>query len=151
MDPHTYPVSDVAMIVGVVIGGLTSLAVAVGNIVVAVRNGRKVDENTALTAAGIARTEVVVGHVNSESTRAQGQIAALQKENDILREVLADKRKTAEMLAQAAAGRGGQTDRPERRGIVPGGGDTPVSLHEPIEVKVVNEPLTVVSTDKEVA
>jgi hypothetical protein len=51
-------------------------------------------------------TAVVLGHVNSEKSISQGREATLKKENELLREMLADKIATAGLLAQAAASRG---------------------------------------------
>lgn len=51
-------------------------------------------------------TEAIKGHVNSEKTAADGRELALQQQVVILREMLADKKATAALLAQAVATRG---------------------------------------------
>ena len=48
-------------------------------------------------------TEAIKGHVNSEKTASEGKQALLENENKLLREMLADKKMTASLLAQAAA------------------------------------------------
>lgn len=48
-------------------------------------------------------TKVILGHVNSEKTAAEGRELALKAENKLLRETLVDLRATAALLAQASA------------------------------------------------
>jgi len=48
-------------------------------------------------------TATIKGHVNSERTAAEGREASLRRENELLREMLADKKVTAQLLAQAVA------------------------------------------------
>jgi hypothetical protein len=81
---------------------------AVGLLISQIRaTGRKVEDNTRVTVSGLAdlsaKTDVVNGHVNSESARKLAQIEGLIKENMLLREVLADKKSVAALLAQTAA------------------------------------------------
>lgn len=49
------------------------------------------------------KVTAIEGHVNSERTELVGKNTALQKENDLLREIIADKKQTAALLAQAAS------------------------------------------------
>lgn len=49
------------------------------------------------------KVDKIEGHVNSEKTAAEGREAALRKENALLREIMADKKETAALLAQAVA------------------------------------------------
>lgn len=46
-------------------------------------------------------TEAIKGHVNSEKTASNSTIASLRQENALLREMLADQRETAALLAQS--------------------------------------------------
>jgi hypothetical protein len=49
--------------------------------------------------------KIVKAHVNSEATRALGEKSALEKENAILREVIAKQDGDKQLLAQAVAAR----------------------------------------------
>ena len=55
------------------------------------------------TIAG--KVSAIEGHVNSEKTASEGRENALRQENALLREIIADKKATAGLLAQAAATR----------------------------------------------
>lgn len=50
----------------------------------------------------LRKTAVIEGHVNSEKTRAEGEIAALKTEIAVLRETMADQKEAAALLAQSA-------------------------------------------------
>lgn len=50
-------------------------------------------------------TAVVLGHVNSEKSAAEGRLATVKRENELLREMIADKIHTAGLLAQAVVQR----------------------------------------------
>jgi CheY-like chemotaxis protein len=106
----------VALIVGV-----PTLVTAIGGLITVMRTG--------------AKTDVILGHVNSEKTAAEGRIATLRVENDLLREMLTDKKATAALLAQAVAQR--------TRELAPHLPPEPVVVtqHEPVKVEVVNNPL----------
>ena len=76
------------------------------NIINAWRIERKVDE-TLVTAA------VIKGHVNSKETKYVEQLVSLQKENELLRQIIVEKDKDKALLAQATVMRHRSTD-PER-------------------------------------
>lgn len=77
-------------------------------------------------------TAAIEGHVNSEKTKADGDLAASRKENELLRERVNDLRATAGLLAQDAASRRRVETLPESR--------------QPVPVEVVNVPLAVATT-----
>jgi len=52
----------------------------------------------------------IAGHVNSEKTAADGREIALRRENDLLREINADQKASAALLAQASATRVADTE-----------------------------------------
>lgn len=54
-------------------------------------------------------TEAIKGHVNSEKTAAEGRQRLLENENQLLRTMVADKKETAALLAQASATRQRET------------------------------------------
>jgi hypothetical protein len=60
-------------------------------------------ENAAVITSVAKDTEAIKGHVNSEKTASDGREAALRAENDMLRQIIAEKKATADLLAQAAA------------------------------------------------
>ena len=95
--------ADIVVILGVVFAGLAQL-------IATWRNGTKLDTNTAATVATAAtvntiqtKAAVIEGHVNSKEAKYVEQILALQRENELLRQMIADKRETAAILAQAVA------------------------------------------------
>jgi len=49
-----------------------------------------------------AKTDVVIGHVNSAATKAQGEIAALRHELELMRTQAAETKQTAAVLAAHA-------------------------------------------------
>jgi hypothetical protein len=49
-----------------------------------------------------AKTDVVIGHVNSASTKAQGEIQALRHELELMRVQAAETKQTAAVLAAHA-------------------------------------------------
>lgn len=67
----------------------------------------KSDANRAATAAQLAPIAVGVAvteaHTNSEKTRAQGELSAVEKENALLREMMAKMDADKALLAQAVA------------------------------------------------
>jgi hypothetical protein len=71
------------------VGGLPLTIAALGTLVVSLRNGGKAD--------------VIIGHVNSEKTAAEGRELTLRAENKLLRESLEESRQAAALLAQAVA------------------------------------------------
>jgi hypothetical protein len=90
----TYTAAEVLTFIaafGVLIGGLGAVIV---NIIVALRTGKQLEVVN-------AKADVITGHVNSASDRAAAQIAVLQREVSLMRAVIAEKRETAALLAQA--------------------------------------------------
>ncbi len=53
------------------------------------------------TIAG--KVSAIEGHVNSEKTASDGREASLRKENEMLREMIAEQKHVAGLLAQATA------------------------------------------------
>jgi hypothetical protein len=92
---------------------------------------------TAIHQVG-AKADVIVGHVNSEKTASQGREATLQAENALLREMLADSKGRAALLAQAAAAR--QADVRTRVADIEAGRDPIHDASTPVPVEVVNFP-----------
>lgn len=134
IDPMT-----VTIVGGMIVTIITAIVTGVVSIITAMRV-TQVGAQGAQTASQLVSvakdTETIKGHVNSEKTAATGREHALQQENRLLREMIADKSVTASLLAQAAAGRSASraTDAAPL-----GGGATPA----PIPVEVVNTPLVV--------
>jgi len=99
----------VVTVIGAIVTGTVSIITALRVSVVAQQQS-----TTTTRVDAIAQdTEAIKGHVNSEKTASDGREAALRQEVALLREMLADKKATAGLLAQAVASRS--------RG---GGGDT---------------------------
>lgn len=98
-----YVIAMIGTQVVIVIGAIASAVVLILN-----RGQMRVmQDQQAVNAAHImtvrADTEAIKGHVNSEKTAANGRETTLQKENALLREMLTDKKTTAQLLAQAVA------------------------------------------------
>jgi hypothetical protein len=93
-------------------GVLVSIITTIGGVIVSVITalhvrqiaGRQVENASAI--GQMARdTEAIKGHVNSEKTAADGREMTLRRENDLLREMVANANAAAGLLAQAAATR----------------------------------------------
>lgn len=82
---------------------VTAVGVAIVNIITASAAARQRQVQTDKIDETLRKTAVIEGHVNSEKTRAAGEIATLEKEVLLLRELMADKKETAALLAQSAA------------------------------------------------
>lgn len=79
------------------LGGLvTIIGGVIVNIVVALRTSAKAEEIS-------AKSDVIIGHVNSASTIASAKIDALTKEVADLKAVAATNKETASLLAQSVA------------------------------------------------
>ncbi len=50
-----------------------------------------------------SKVSAIEGHVNSEKTASDGKLNTLQRENDLLREIMAEHKQTAALLAQSVA------------------------------------------------
>lgn len=131
----TYTPTEIVTIVAAVTGLLTTLSVAIVNIVVAVRTGRKVDENTALTHANGQTTiaikekaDIIEKQTNGAAAAAAAMIADLQRQVTSLHAAMAEHKQTAALLAQAVTAQG---LRAARRS----------TDEDPIKVDVVNNPL----------
>lgn len=81
----------------------------------------------------VTDTAVVKGHVNSEKTAGEGRELALLKENILLREMIAEKKADAALLAQAAAMR--IRNHSSDMDMVTS------SVITPVPVEIVNQPL----------
>ena len=88
MFPH-YTAAEASLIIG-----------AIGVIIVNIINAWR--QNSKLDSIG-QKTATIEGHVNSKETKYVEQLAAMTRENSILRDVIIDKDKSAAMLAQAVA------------------------------------------------
>lgn len=89
-----------------VVAVITAIGAVIVNVIVAKRVdkvGEKVDVVGERVEKNIVETEVVKGHVNSAATKAAAEIESLRKELQLMREVAADKKEEAALLAQAAA------------------------------------------------
>jgi hypothetical protein len=83
------------------VGTIAALATAAVGIIAAVAAGI-VSIITAWRTI-VTKVSAIEGHVNSEKTAAAGREATLTRENQLLREMLAERTTTAALLAQAAA------------------------------------------------
>jgi hypothetical protein len=81
---------------------IAAVGAVVVNVIIAWRTG-KVADQTLIKAA------VIEGHVNSKETKYNEQIISLQKENELLKNTIADKDKTAALLAQSIIQRPGRS------------------------------------------
>lgn len=111
----TYTAGEVVLIVAALGTLIAGFAAAIVSIIVALRTGRSLQENTAVTQATFTEAKVISGHVNSKETKLSEQIISLERENKILREVIADKAATAALLAQAASSTAPPQARAARR------------------------------------
>lgn len=102
----TVPVSVLDPVVITLIGGMivtviSAIVTGIVTVITALRQGensRKID--------GVAKdTEAIKGHVNSEKTASEGRESALRQEIVTLREMVADHKTAAALLAQAASSR----------------------------------------------
>lgn len=93
---------------------ITAVGTSIAGIITAARTNRKVDEiksdlATAVTVSGEKMGEiheqakVIERHVNGASTATAEKIASLEREIVSMREMIANQRKEAALLAQAAA------------------------------------------------
>lgn len=104
---------------------ITAIGGQIVNIIVAWKTTKKVEEVKATVEEVKTKAEVIVGHVNSEKTAAQGREATLEAENVLLRQIIAEKKETAMLLAQSVA-----TTLPAASAPAP----------PPVEMKIVNTP-----------
>lgn len=108
---------------------ITAIGGQIVNIIVASKTTRKVEKVEATLEEVKTKAEVIVGHVNSEKTAAQGREATLEAENVLLRQIIAEKKETAMLLAQAVA-----TTQPAAPAPAPS------TAPLPLEMKIVNPP-----------
>lgn len=112
-----------------IIAALSALIVALGTatatIILAVRQGAAVKENTALTHEMSAKTDVIVGHVNSKATADAAKIESLTQQIAVLKGVAADNKEIAALLAQSVSDK--------RESKLP-------AAAAPVEVEIVNKP-----------
>lgn len=95
--------SEITALTVAAVAFVTAVGVAIVNIITASAAARQRQEQTSKIEETLRKTAVIEGHVNSEKTRAAGEIATLQKEVLLLRELMADKKETASLLAQSVA------------------------------------------------
>lgn len=99
---------NITLLGGMIVTVIAALAAAVVSVINAMRLGdvkQRQDAEVARIDTVSKDTEAIKGHVNSEKTAAEGRQRLLENENLLLKEMLADKRLTASLLAQAAASR----------------------------------------------
>lgn len=85
----TYTAPEVVLII-------TAIGAILQNTISIWRTGNKVADT-------FAKTSVIEGHVNSQTTRYDEKVNALQKEIDMLKQVIVDKDKMTALLVQANA------------------------------------------------
>jgi len=89
-----------------IIAGLVILLPVLAAQIIAIMNAKairkEVAEIKAKTQETLTQATVIVGHVNSEKTAAEGRESALTNENRLLREMLTEKTQQAALLAQAS-------------------------------------------------
>jgi hypothetical protein len=93
-----------------IIAAISAAAVAIISALNGVRAKQDIDSAQLITVAKDA--EAIKGHVNSERTASDGVIKALRAEIQLLRDMIADKKTTADLLAQAVVQRGREGDTP---------------------------------------
>lgn len=93
-------IKEIIVAVSVFVAGV---GVVIVNIITARSASRQRREQGQKLDLTLQKAAVIEGHVNSEKTKADGEIAALKQEVTILRQVLSEKRETAALLAQSAA------------------------------------------------
>ena len=84
---------------------IAALGTVIVNIINAWRIERKVDET-------LVKTSVIQGHVNSKETKYVEQLVSLQKEIDMLRQIITGKDQDKALLAQATMMRHRSHDEP---------------------------------------
>lgn len=126
-----YTSAEVLTIIAAIGGLMTMFSAAVVNIIVALRNGRKLDANTKVTEAVNAKADVITTHVNGAATVAQATIDSQRQEITHLRAVIGEQKQAA-LLAHVIAAR---TERPHRATD-----PEPGQAAEPLKVEVVNIP-----------
>lgn len=99
----TYTASEITAFTIAVAALVTALGAVIVNIIIAVRQTRKVEENTALTQEVKASVKVVEGHVNSAASKAQAENEALTREIAAARQQLSELKQIAALLAQERA------------------------------------------------
>lgn len=82
----TYTAPEIVLII-------TAVGAIIQNTVSIWRSGNKIEDT-------LTKTTVIEGHVNSQATRYEEKIIALQKEVEILKQIIVDKDKMAALLAQ---------------------------------------------------
>jgi hypothetical protein len=134
VDPLT-----VTLIGGMIVTVISAIVTGVVSIITAIQVKAAKDQqaqNGERIVTVVASTKAIEGHVNSEKTAAQGREVALQQENKMLREMVAEKANTAALLAQAAAGRASSRST-----------DPPAATAAPLPVEIMNPaPVPVVET-----
>jgi hypothetical protein len=82
LNAQTFTAQDWVTIIAALAGLLVLPTItAIANLMVSVRNGQHLQKNTEITREIGAKTDVVNGHVNSESARREARLEALHKEN----------------------------------------------------------------------
>jgi len=103
--PWTSPVT-LTLVGGLIVTVITAIAGAIVSIITAIRVTavQSLTATNTSTVLEVAKsTAKIEGHVNSEKTASEGREHALRKENDLLREMLAERKSTAALLAQSTA------------------------------------------------
>jgi len=100
---NTYTMPELIALVTAVSAAIGVLITGIVQVITAVRTTAALKENTVITQATLTKTAVIEGHVNSEKTADAKTIEFQARENQMLREQLAQKDRVAGLLAQAAA------------------------------------------------
>lgn len=88
---------QIVLVLGAVVTGIIAIITHLRVGAVSTQQAATTDKLNTVAAS----TEAIKGHVNSEKTAAEGRETALAQENRLLREMLADAKSTAGLLAQA--------------------------------------------------
>lgn len=101
----TYTATEIATFMAAVGVLITGVGAVVVNIIVALRQGVKVDQLRTTVDEVKNETKVITGHVNSAATASAMKIDALEKKIEMLVTSAAEKQETAKLLAQSVATR----------------------------------------------
>ena len=98
-----YTASEVVMFIAAIGVLITGVGAVIVNIIVALRQGHKVDALGTAVEQVYTEAKVITGHVNSAATAAAAKIDALQRELEQIKISAAEMKTTAALLAQSAS------------------------------------------------
>lgn len=109
MDTQIYTASDIVTFIAAFGVLATGIGAVIVNIIVALKQGKKVDEVINAVAKVQSETAVITGHVNSAATEAKAKIAALEAKVEMMARTAADI-KEAVLLNTPAPSRSSRKD-----------------------------------------